>query len=84
MATEWKKLRIPAELATRLERLAIANDAAHQAGHLRLPNEYADRCPLHQVITMALDCQEGHRASGKRPRKGASKSTDKITTSLPQ
>ena len=81
MATEWRMIRVPAELAERLERIAIENDRAHQAGHLRLPNAYADRCPLHEVITMALDRLESHRARG---RKGASKCTDESTKSRPE
>ena len=78
MATEWRMIRVPAELAERLERIAIEND---QAVHLRLPNAYADRCPLHEVITMALDRLESHRARG---RKGASKCTDESTKSRPE
>jgi len=84
MATDWRMIRVPADLAARLERLAIENDAAHAAGHLQLPNAYADRCPIHQVISMALDRLESHRARGKHSRKGASKPTDKSMKSRPE
>lgn len=42
-STEWTMIRVPRALAERLERLAVHADHAHQAGYLRLPNEYAGR-----------------------------------------
>lgn len=69
MTTSWTMVRVPAELANRLERLAIHADHAHQTGRLRLPNRYANRCPIHFVITMALDRMESHRVRGRRPKR---------------
>jgi hypothetical protein len=63
MATEWRMVRIPVELAEETNR-------AHTAGRLKLANEYVTGVPLHVTIKMAADCLEAHRRRGRRPRKG--------------
>jgi uncharacterized membrane protein len=73
MATEWGTIKLPKDLIRRLERLAIEADARHAAGRSRLPNEYANRCPLHFVISQALDEQERHRAAGRKGKKGGTR-----------
>ena len=70
MATEWRMVRIPVELAEQLERLSAETNRAHAAGRLKLPTEYAVGVPLHVTIKMAADCLEAHRRRGRRPRKG--------------
>ena len=37
MATEWRMVRIPVELAEQLERLSAETNRAHAAGRLKLP-----------------------------------------------
>jgi hypothetical protein len=62
VATEWRQIRVPAELADRLAAMAEDLMEAHQAGRTRLPNEFVERVPLHFVITRALDDWEAHKA----------------------
>jgi hypothetical protein len=69
MSHGWRMIRVPAELASRLDRLKDQFQESHVAGRLRLPNEYCERCPLHHVISVALDSLEDHRARSRRPRR---------------
>jgi hypothetical protein len=69
MAIDWTMLRVPKALNDRLERLAIHQDRLHQTGRVSLPSCYAERCPLHFVVSVALDRLEAHRARGRNHRK---------------
>jgi hypothetical protein len=69
MSQGWRMIRVPAELASRLDRLRDQFQESHVGGRLSLPNEYCERCPLHHVISVALDSLEDHRARSRRPRR---------------
>jgi hypothetical protein len=69
MAAKWRMIRIPVELADRLDRLARHAERAHIEGKIQLPNEMVCHCPHHYVITQALDNLEGHRTRSRAPRR---------------
>jgi hypothetical protein len=68
MAKVWRMIRVPSELAARLDRLARHFEKAHSLGRLSLPNQYVERCPHHHVIATALNALEAHRARARQPR----------------
>ena len=65
MSIEWGTIKIPKELCGRLERTAAQFDRFHIRGWLKLPPEYVDRCPIHHVISMALDRLEKRRDNAR-------------------
>jgi hypothetical protein len=69
MPQRWRMIRVPVELASRLDRLVAQFEESHVAGRLSLPNEFCEHCPLHHVISIALDSFEDHRARSRRPRR---------------
>jgi hypothetical protein len=69
MPQRWRMIRVPSELASRLDRLAAQFQELHVAGRLRLPNEYCEHWPLHFVIYIALDSLKDHRARSRGPRR---------------
>jgi hypothetical protein len=68
MPQKWRMIRVPVELASRLDRLVAQFEESHVAGRLSLPNEFCEHCPLHHVISTALDSLEDHRARSRRPK----------------
>jgi hypothetical protein len=83
MSQKWRMIRVPVELASRLDRLVAQFEESHVAGRLSLPNEFCEHCPLHHVISVALDSLEDHRARSKRPRRPR-RSSDAASLDSPQ
>lgn len=69
MKTEWKMVRVPADLAVRLASMAAEMEKAHIEGRAMLPGEFAEHCPIHHVIERALTEMEAHKARGKAPKR---------------
>jgi hypothetical protein len=69
MAHRWRMIRVPVELASRLDRLVAQFQESHIAGRLTLPNEYCEHCPIHHVISTALDSLEDHRVRSRRQQR---------------
>lgn len=61
-------IRLPVELAERLERMAREMLQAHAEGRIALPSAMCERVPLWLVIERALDEQEARRARSNRSR----------------
>lgn len=64
----WKTVRVPLDLAERLERLARSLEDAHSTGRAPLPPHLVEGVPLHHVIARAVDDLEGHRERARAPR----------------
>jgi hypothetical protein len=82
MTKKDRMIRVPVELASRLDRLVAQFQESHIAGRLRLPNEYCQECPKHYVISVALDLLEDHRARSRWPRQA--KRSDALPTKSPR
>jgi len=67
MARTWRMIRVPADLAERLDRVCREAETSHTLMRSALPNEYCEHCPHHYVIMQALDELEGHRDRARRP-----------------
>jgi predicted transcriptional regulator len=68
MAMRWRTVRLPEDLASRLDRLAAETERAHREGRITLPSEHADRVPLWLAIERALDEVEARRVRSRKPR----------------
>jgi hypothetical protein len=66
MSAKWTHIRIPAELHARLHALAGEMLLAHEEGRSALPGAYAEYCPIHHVITKALDELDGHKSRARQ------------------
>ena len=55
MATRWRMVRLPEDLASRLDRLAAETERAHREGRIVLASEHADRVPLWLVVERLAD-----------------------------
>lgn len=75
MPKRWTHIRIPVELAERINRLAEQTLAAHAEGRITLPTEMAERVPAWFVVENALDEQEARRERSRRPRARVATST---------
>jgi hypothetical protein len=67
-ATPSTHVRVPVEMARRLERLLERTKRAYAGGRLSVPPAMADRIPVWYVIQKALDEQEARRERSRRPR----------------
>lgn len=54
-------IRVPVDLADRLDAMAAELLASYIEGRTRLPNEHCEAVPLHYVIRLGLEALEGHR-----------------------
>jgi hypothetical protein len=66
MAKRWRIIRVPAELAGRLDRLVTEFEQSHVLGRMQLPNAYVEQVPKYYVIERSLDELERHRARSSR------------------
>jgi hypothetical protein len=69
MRKQDRMVRLPIDLARRLDRLVVKFQESHVLGHLRLPNAFCERVPKHYVIEQALDEMERHWERSRRPRR---------------
>jgi hypothetical protein len=68
----WTHIRVPVELARRIDRLTGELRAAYSAGRVEIPSAMCERIPAWYTIANALDEQEARRARSARPRKKSS------------
>jgi hypothetical protein len=69
-AQQWTHIRVPIDLAGRLDRLVAEMGRAYSEGRLSVPNAMCERIPAWYVIQSALDEVEARRARSARPRAG--------------
>lgn len=70
MPKKWRIIRVPVEIAQRLDRLGAEFEEAHVLGHMHLPNAFAEKVPKYYVIERGLNELEGHRARSSRRSSG--------------
>lgn len=67
---KWRQIRVPEELAERLDRLADKMEQAYANGILSIEfDERTGKIPKHAIISKALDELEGHLRRSKKRRR---------------
>jgi hypothetical protein len=68
-AKRWRVIRVPEDLARRLDRLAGEMLIAYGEGRVTVPNSMAEYIPPWFIVETALNEVEARRERSRRPRR---------------
>ena len=77
-AKKWRMVRLPAELADKLDEIAARMLESHEKGRSELPGDYCERVPLHYVVQRAVEELEDHRARSRKSSRRSQPADDQL------
>lgn len=62
----WRQVRLPRELADKLDSLSADFLRRHEEGRIILPDDYCEDVPLHYVVARLVDHYQAHLERARR------------------
>lgn len=64
----WTHIRVPVELAARIDQLRTTLQTAYVTGRIQVPDAFCERIPAWYTIQHALDEQEARRQRSRKSK----------------